>query len=184
MLAVRRAIATFGLTDVSYLYRSLLPGVREHNTALLAGLCHVEHAAWLLLSALSSPSHCNGLSGAWGYDVQARAQYMQELDLLIKQAEQDKAETLVQLRDDFREYRVLKARTRPALLMWGQFIRHAAAGSMRLPALRVMHCIAACCQAVPGTRLCSCRVMTHVTSKLSVCLHAARVWLQHSPDVC
>ena len=41
--------------------------------------------------------------------VQAREQYLQELDLLINQAEQDKAGTLSQLRDDFREYQLLKA---------------------------------------------------------------------------
>ena len=41
--------------------------------------------------------------------LQAREQYLQELDLLIKQAEQDKAGTLSKLKDDYREYRVLKA---------------------------------------------------------------------------
>ena len=36
--------------------------------------------------------------------LQGRAQYMEELDLLIKQAEQERADILVKLRDDYREY--------------------------------------------------------------------------------
>lgn len=44
--------------------------------------------------------------------VQARAQYMEEMDLLIKQAEQERADILVKLRDDYREYTRQKVGTR------------------------------------------------------------------------